>query len=353
MQGINLHHRLTKKLVFLSMLTSVAFSTKANLELDTLKLLYDGFTAKIEFTLVQDGGWGSATSPNWYWEEIANNNEFLETRAGGISPSIGIFAASLWADEHARTCTDSPQFRKMPLYNAADGFKTITTNTYKNVLIKRIYVTQNVPHTFGAKKHGGLTDLFSDSFYFWDFGDGGRKFNKNGDDHNTDYVYRKTGSYYLASVVYTEDFDIGINIGVDYNQNYNTSNTRIKPYLNQSGNLYLEGCDVAEIVVSANNAPTANSSAYTYSKGSNVTSVRVSGGNSTDPDDNPLTYVWRVNNGNPKTGQNATYTFPTPEFGYTTYNLSLTVSDGDKSDTTFRTIYVNEYCYSCNGMNIP
>jgi len=82
------------------------------------------------------------------------------------------------------------------------------------------------------------------------------------------------------------------------------------------------------------------------------TSYYFKGTNSSDPDGNPLTYTWTYG-GTTKTGETTIFTFPTPEFGTNSYTVGLTVTDGDKSDTTNVIVNVGPYCYSCNGQQIP
>ena len=65
----------------------------------------------------------------------------------------------------------------------------------------------------------------------------------------------------------------------------------------------------------------------------------VSGTTSSDPDGDPLTYSWVVNGGTPSTSTASEYkvTFPN---GPGTYQVQLTVSDGEKTSTTTESITV-------------
>ena len=204
----------------------------------------------------------------------------------------------------------------------------------KRSQVKQITVSQNVPFTFKAKTHGGLTDLLSDSYYFWSFGDGIRRFNKKGDDEAASHTYLRLGEYTLSSIVYSEEWSIGISIGTSLNGDFSVNDSSIKPKLESNGKLYLEGCDFATIKVVPNNAPKAKI-AFQGPHQQGITLVAFHGSPSSDPDGHDLTYTWRLGTQVMSTSQ----TFKLPFGAFLNLKnqypgVTLTVSDGDKSDTT-------------------
>jgi hypothetical protein len=144
-------------------------------------------------------------------------------------------------------------------------------------------------------------------------------------------------------------FGIQVSYGMD--GNFSLSNQDID-FIFTNDTIYLEGCDIAEVNVIPNNAPTAIASAYLSNSGSHTTSFNFNGNYSSDPDGNPLTYSWTYN-GSTRTGESVSFSFPTHEYLTKQYTVTLTVTDGDKSDSTNKTISVEPYCYSCNGQQIP
>ncbi|MDO6842070.1 hypothetical protein Q4602_21545 [Paraglaciecola chathamensis] len=253
-----------------------------------------------------------------------------------------------WSNYHQEMCSQTSAFQKMPITSAPDGY----TN-YNNRQIKKFTVNQNVPVEFRAKTHGGLTDYLTDSFYYWSFGDGMRQLGTQGDIEWAKHSYPFKGRYTLTSMVYTEEFYIGINVGGGLSSDFaigDTPTLGIDRYV--SDDAYLEGCDFAEVNVVSNNAPKANFNQYEYSDSSYRKQHRFDGRSSSDPDGNPLTYSWTWN-GTTKTGPIVYFSFPTPDFSTEQQTVYLTVTDGDKSNTKSRTVTVTPYCYACNGTQIP
>jgi hypothetical protein len=321
---------------------------------DALKYLYDAYFNKTSNMNIWpiDGGWEAPQYPTPYTKYFKDDPKFVEAGTYLQEPTISLQQISSWTDYHVHTCPDTGAWQEMPITNSAQGYTSYQTFGNKNVSVKKITVNQNVPFRFKSKVHGGLTDLLSDSFYFWSFGDGMRRFNKKGDDYDTDYTYPFLGTYYLSSIVYSEEWSIGIQISGGLNGDFSINDTRVKQLINKNGSIYLEGCDVAQVTVVPNNTPNASGYAREGTSSPSRTSYYFKGRNSNDPDGNPLTYTWTYG-GITKTGETATFSFPTPVFGANSYTVGLTVTDGDKSDTTNVAVNVGPYCYSCNGQQIP
>jgi hypothetical protein len=89
-----------------------------------------------------------------------------------------------------------------------------------------------------------------------------------------------------------------------------------------------------------NRAPIAVIDASTTSGAGDSLEVQFSAGNSTDPDgDDDLTYRWNFGDGRTSTEANPTVVF-TNASAYTAYNVTLTVSDGDKENVATQRIVV-------------
>jgi len=337
-----------KTIVVLSvMLSTATLSTTATADIftdagDALVELYDDFVDK----------WNNH-SPELDWPigyawGLDANNDYVETTSY-TEPKVdylGYF--DKWSEVHAAACPNTNKFRDMPITNETSNY--VTKN---GVSIKSLTVQQNVPFRFKSKVHGGLTDLLTDSYYFWSFGNGNRRFNRKPDRYDTSYAYSYQGKYLLSSVVYSTEMYIGIQIGGGFDEgSWTVNDLKFKDLIYESDVVYLEGCDIAEVNVVLNNAPTARSRAYLGNSGTSITSFYFDGGSSSDPDGNPLTYSWTYN-GVTRTGERVSFSFPTHEVLTKQYTVTLTVTDGDKSDSTNQTINVQPYCYSCNGQQRP
>ena len=330
-------------------------------EFDALEYLYHAFFDDVPAASVWsiDGGYGAPQYPSPYVKYLYDNSVYIESGIYLHEPTFyrytGGSTREPWSDIHIDACTVSSAYRKMPLKNPFDGESThyVPVPYNQNIPVKTLTVNQNVPNKFWAKKHGGLTDYMSDSFYFWSFGDGMRKYNKKEDDNVVTHAYPFIGDYVLSSLVYTEEWSINLGFSSDLDGGFALSNytlpSALSGEINMHGNIYLEGCDIAKIKVVPNNAPTAKFSAYSTSKRPRVSTFRFEAGESSDPDGNPLTYSW-TSNGITKTGtgENILLTFFTDDVSTMEYTVTLTVTDGDKSDSTNRTIYVYPLCPNCN-----
>ncbi len=356
--------KLTKLLLPSGLLISASVLSSAFTTGDALKLLYNAFFGQQtvysmlsdpETLWPMDGGYGAPQYPNTYTTYYEDASLWVEQGRYKYEPAIVDFSGNSisWSDYHGATCPDSSAYKEMPITNAYQNTAVLPTNKGKNYIIKSLTLNQNVPFRFTARKHGGLTDLLSDSFYFWNFGDGMRRFNKKGDDYDAEHAYPFLGNYKLSSIVYSEEMNLGIQITVGLNGDFSLADDDIGyGFMDMPDVTYLEGCDVVEVNVIPNNAPYASASAYLSNSGTHVTSYNLTGQYSSDPDGNPLTYSWTYN-GSTLTGESVTFLFPTPEDFTEQHTITLTVTDGDKSDSTNKTISVEPYCYSCNGQSQP
>lgn len=309
-----------------------------NVYWDSLVFLYDTYFGK-EMDWVIDESGAIPRMPSWYKKYYQETDKFVESGTFGWEPTIEEIAFGYsrydWSEKHKDVCSNTSAYKEMPITTAASGYDThYSFMSGKSSQVKRITVSQNVPFTFKAKTHGGLTDLLSDSYYFWSFGDGIRRFNKKGDDESASHTYMRLGEYSLSSIVYSEEWSIGISVGTSLNGDFSVNDSKVSGKLESHGKLYLEGCDFAIVNVVPNNAPKA-SIAYQGPHTAGITMVGFHGSISSDPDGHPLTYTWRL--GTKVMANTATFKLPLGAF----YNLrkqysgiSLTVSDGDKSDTT-------------------
>jgi hypothetical protein len=330
-----------------AMLFTMTLSTSATANIvddagDKLMALYDGFIDKWNKHDPQLD-WPIAHS----WGLLANDL-YIETPSSyepTVNDYLNYYAKTQWSDAHAYTCPQTNKFRKMPIRTEASNYVTVD-----GVSIKSFTAQQGVPFRFRAKEHGGLTDLLSDSYYFWSFGNGTRRFNRNNDDSDTTYSYQRIGNYYLSSIVYSTEMYFGFNVkgGID-DGSWQTDDLKYS-LIYESDVVYLEGCDIAEVNVVYNNAPNASAYAYLRSSKRYGTTFNFSGSDSSDPDGNPLTYSWTYN-GTTKTGESVMFTFPTRATAKH-YTVTLTVTDGGKSDSTNKTVLVEPYCYSCNGEQV-
>ena len=335
--------------------SATAFSSTVSTG-DALKELYDVFFGETTYLTGWqiDGGWGAPKYPKPYKKYFKDTSTFIDSGTYLSEPVINLSHFEKWSDYHQRTCPDSRVFKKMPITNSPNGYSHYKTYGGKSVKVKNLTVNQNVPYRFKAKKHGGLSNYMSDSFYFWNFGDGMRRFNKKGDDYSTSYSYPFIGSYVLSSIVYSEEWTIGIQVSGDLNGDFTINDTRVKELIKKHGSIYLEGCDVALVNVVKNHAPRARASAYKispdyshYTNGDGfgdgadyfddhdyrIVKYRLSGEKSTDPDSNPLTYTWTYK-GKSKTGKSILFNFSRPSSGKKIHTFTLSVTDGDKSSTT-------------------
>jgi len=101
-----------------------------------------------------------------------------------------------------------------------------------------------------------------------------------------------------------------------------------------SSSLATVSITVSPVTVGTNQAPTAN---FSYVP-SGLTSA-FDGSTSNDPDNapNPLTYSWAFGDGGNATGVTASHTYAASG----TYDVTLTVSDGELSDTSTKSVTVN------------
>ena len=345
-------NRIIKRGVCALMLLIAAPFVSANIYWNALTEIYDIFFGETDWLVIGVID-ETPTVPEWYKNHYYETNRFVEAGKLGWEPTVtdasGIRKS--WSNAHFDTCTATNAFQKMPITGTPDGYSDVYTPTGTKT-IKRFTVQKGVPHRFTAKTHGGLTDLMSDSFYFFSFGDGIRQYNKKGDDEGAEHVYHGMGTYTLSSLVYTEEWSIFFGISGSTYGDLSINDSSLDFDLEKNGDLYLEGCDVAEVTVVKNNAPTARIRETRRTPNTRTTNVSLTGSSSSDPDGNTLSYTWRYGS-QTKTGKNVTFNFSNPEVGTASYTVTLTVTDGDKSDTTTRNVYISPYCYSCNGYEIP
>ncbi|MGV0853356.1 PQQ-dependent sugar dehydrogenase [Mycolicibacterium phlei] len=155
--------------------------------------------------------------------------------------------------------------------------------------------------------------------------------------------------------VYIADYSLGWIKELTFDQEFtslisvryfdNNAGTPVKLDQGPDGNIYQLNIYPGQLQVirpsGGNRAPTAVIDASATSGAGDVLTVNFSGGNSTDPDGDNLQYRWDFGNGQTSTEENPTVEF-TRNSGapYTAYTVTLTVTDGEKSNTTTQRIVV-------------
>ncbi|MDQ7048440.1 MAG: hypothetical protein Q9M92_02430 [Enterobacterales bacterium] len=151
--------------------------------------------------------------------------------------------------------------------------------------------------------------------------------------------------------MYTEDYvaELGFTGSFDVESGFEHTSLASSGF--GTTGLSLEGCDIAEIVVVPNDPPVAVG--YVFSKattGLQTQKIVFTAAASSDPNNNPLTHTWAYGN-IVKVGSMTSFDIARPEFQPEEHSITLTVSDGGKSDETTFTFYVDPYCFSCNGQS--
>lgn len=122
-----------------------------------------------------------------------------------------------------------------------------------------------------------------------------------------------------------------------------TAGTPVKLDQGPDGNIYQLNIYPGQLLVirpsGGNRAPTAVIDASATSGAGQSLTVQFSAAGSTDPDGDTLQYQWDFGNGETSTEVNPTVTF-TNNAAYTSYTVTLTVTDGEKSNTTTQRIVV-------------
>ncbi len=264
-----------------------------------------------------------------------DNKDRTETGYYGFEPRFRlkmkhVYGVLPWSEVNKKSCSDSTAYKDLSILGTPDGYTNFPSFSGNVETMKSFKVNQGVPFNFKANRHGRLTRWFRDSFYFWSFGDGIRYLNKKPQVHEVGHSWNQLGKHTLSSLVYSEDNVLGFSFNIDIDGDFGFIGTNWDGFT-KTGSLYLESCDVAEIDVVLNNKPIARVAEYqTIYNGTDYQQVNFSAGLSSDPDGNPLTYTWKYR-GKVNTGKNVRYTISS--FSGTQY-LTLTVSDGGKSDTT-------------------
>ena len=275
---------------------------------------------------------GPVTMMGWY----------MQFDYGGIFN----YGYGTFADGFISTCGGSRAYKNMPIVNSTPTYKsTYSIENNKDYSSKVITAYQGVPIRISAYRHGGLTKILADSFYYWEFGDGIRAFSDKAHDSDVEYAFNDLGEYLVKSFVLSEEFNVGIGIGGDSNGGEVTG---LKPTLDidQGKNLYIEGCDFAYVNVKRNNAPKADFFVTNINRGRTHTNFTISA-RSSDPDGNKLFHKWSVSgNGYSSEGTGDSFKVrlanPTgPNKNY--FNVKLTSTDKGKSDSFTRTITTIEY----------
>ena len=348
---------------FLILLFITPLTTSANYfnDFDDLLKTYFGGHLVITSPWPIEGGYSKPKYPRAGDKYFDENSAFINSGTFLTEPVFNVYAGTglstspnpmgyltHWTDSFVRLCSGSSAYRKMPLYGTPDSWVNYTDMFNGGVKrsIKSFIVNQNVPFRFSAKKHGGLSKRLKDSVYYWSFGDGMRTFNKRKDVNGVTHTYPFRGSYSVSSMVYSKGFNFLIQIGSSNGGDLKLDYSKMYKGLYIRGDDYLEGCDYADVTVVKNDAPKASISAFKTSSSHRRTTYTFSADNSSDANGNPLTYTWRSRN-TTRTGKRVSFSFNNPEGPRTLYyTVSLTVSDGDKSNTTTRRISTKRYQYS-------
>ncbi|NRB24873.1 hypothetical protein [Shewanella sp.] len=320
---------------------------------DALVMIYDHFFGdknSIEYVLER-----TTPEPIWNGYYYTENNYFM--KQGFMASEESYYNDRFhiwenWGDRFKKLCTTEEVYKEVPFVSGPSGYYTYYNSiNRKNYSLKEYTANEGVPFVIHAHEHGGLTDLLTDSFYFFAYGDGIKQYNKEGDNREGVHTYLKTGTYDLSSIVYVNEFSFFISYGGSLKGDFTGLNGGWDFKLKTSDDLFRESCDVALVKVEPNSAPTAKIN-VSRSPGKRSTTIFVNASNSTDPNDNPLTYKWTMN-GTTKYGRTASFGVWTPEIKSKTYNVNLVVSDGGLSDSTNYSVTISPYCYSCNGEQIP
>ncbi|WP_394230880.1 PKD domain-containing protein [Shewanella colwelliana] len=341
-----------KKILLLALLLS-PLQAVADARWDAIVDVYDHFFGdKDSIQSVLD-----RTTPEPIWEGyyFTENNYFM--KQGKYSSNEWYYNDTFmiwekWGESHRLLCTDEDVYKEVPFVSDPSGyFSYYNTRNKKSFTIKEYTANEGVPFVIHAHEHGGVTDLLTDSYYFFSYGDGMKQYNKKGDDREGVHTYLRTGEYDISSIVYVNEFVFFVSYGGSLKGDFSGANGSWNFKLDTSDDLYRESCDTARVKVLPNNAPTAKIR-YSRVEGKRTTTVFLNGSSSADPDGNPLTYKWTVN-GQTVYGKNASISLPTPGIRSKTYPITLVVSDGGLSDSTNSSVAIFPYCYRCNGEMIP
>lgn len=337
-----------KNLLMTGLILSAPTASASSFDyLGALKYMYEIYFGSDLIWKIDETGSAYPSNPRWGDKIYENNLSYLDTGILGYEPTFQelynssmFYTNASWSSQHTNICAGTNAHKELPIRN------------YQSDPTKLI-VNQGVPFSFRAKSHGGLTKQMTKSFYFWNFGDGIRRFNKKSHNEYASHVYNFLGSYTLSSIVYSTELRIGISFGGTLDGDFGFNMSPIKPIIDSGKTLYLESCDSMPVKVVTNNAPTARINETNRSVSVANTAVTFSAASSSDPDGNPLTYTWKRNGVVVSSAQRATISFSNPEYGTQSYTVSLTVSDGGKSHSTNKTVHIGTYCYACNGFEIP
>jgi hypothetical protein len=119
---------------------------------------------------------------------------------------------------------------------------------------------------------------------------------------------------------------------------FSINNPSIKSELDTGDDLYVEGCDITQVKVISNHAPHAK--IYYGQSRRGITLMSFHASRSSDPDGNSLSYSWG-RNGTVGSSFSNSSSYSLPHGAFNTLvrsgalrSIILTVTDGDKTDTT-------------------
>lgn len=196
------------------------------------------------------------------------------------------------------------------------------------------FITQaGVPTEIAANRPSWSSRQIWDYYWTWWFGDASMVPFSEEEDAHTVHTYNHVGQYTLAFVMMQDDpyFSIGVSGnflgGLDYRAGIDHS----------SDYLFPDACNYATMDVQPNQAPYAQFSAGPTNL---PFQYRFTAYPSWDPDGNPLSYLWRMQDGATTRARTFYKTYPSNTQFPVMETVELTVSDGAKMHTITRDVFV-------------
>lgn len=150
-------------------------------------------------------------------------------------------------------------------------------------------------------------------------------------DYSTGWIKELTFDAEFTSLISERTFDSQAGTAVKLDQGADGNIYQLNIYPGQLSIIRPSG---------GNRPPAAVITASATSGAGDTLDVQFSGTNSTDPEGDSLQYRWDFGNGRTSTEANPTMQFTNTGDDFTAYTVTLTVSDGDKTDVTTQRIVV-------------